>query len=511
MSKQCRLCAKFTESSIDLFLQHETTLLTKINSILPINITKDKVLPSKICCKCVERANATHCFIQEILLAQEVFGISSSASEKIEPTNSVKYGDVTISSMNQTAIHVPSPKLRKHKKIQNVSETLKKLKKMQTGMTISKTIVQGPKPMRKCKTKPKSYQEEFNGEDEFISIDDDDIYTEPDRMSSDSDDYGNDMDDDDDYTPLSKLCKTRNKTTKPNKQLDNSNSNSTDTSSKFKAIKINAPPVFLCMKCKNRFETLQALKQHVFQKNECTIAQLTCKVCNKTFDNKKRMSQHMKTHEERVKFICDKCGHQYANQFNLENHKSAMHGEYVDEFENIYKCRLCNEKYTNRTDLYSHMKTHTNDTQRQICETCGKCFNNTHNLKSHVRSVHLDIRPHECPHNLCNKRFRTRLLLRQHLHVHTGIKEFQCTACAQSFAKQDSLRIHMRKRHPDYQPNIEPPTNKPPTNEPPTEPENQAVPQITTNTSTENQPPIDVEKQLKIEKIEKFEKMDESN
>lgn len=369
--------------------------------------------------------------------------------------------------MNQTTINVPTTTTNKrsHKKVQNVSETLRKLKKMQTGnLTISKTVVQGPKPIRKCKIEPKTYKEE--GEDsevEFDRVDDEDNDPNFDsgahEVSESDDNYDNDNeDDDDDYRPpgskKAKLNKPTQKTNGPNHKSPQFNAKDTDDPSnpKFKSIKINAPPVFLCMKCKNRFDSLLELKQHVFQKNTCTISQLTCNVCEKTFDNKKRMSQHMKIHEEKVKYICDKCGKMYKNQFNLENHKSSQHGEYLEEHQNVYKCRLCSEKFDNRTDLYAHMKNHSKDSQELLCDTCGKCFTNNHNLKNHMRT-HLDIRPHACA--LCPKRFRTRLLLKQHLHVHTGIKEFQCSVCAQQFAKQDSLRIHMRKRHADHKPEKE--------------------------------------------------------
>lgn len=368
------------------------------------------------------------------------------------------YGGITISSMNQTTINVPSAtNKRSHKKVQNVSETLRKLKKMQTGnLTISKTIVQGPMTIRKCKTEPKPYKEEGDdSETEFDRVDDEDNDPNFDdgggEVSESDENYDNDDDDDDDdyKPPGSKKMKTPHKVNNSIQKPVPIDTKTTDPNSKFKAIKINAPPVFLCMKCRNRFESLVDLKQHVFQQNSCSVSQLTCNVCNKTFENKKRMSQHMKVHEEKAKFICDKCGKMYRNQFNLENHKSSQHGEYLDEHQNVYKCRLCNEKFDNRTDLYSHMKNHSKDSQELLCDTCGKCFTNNHNLKNHMRT-HLDIRPHAC--TLCEKRFRTRLLLKQHLHVHTGIKEFQCTVCMQSFAKQDSLRIHMKKRHGDYQP-----------------------------------------------------------
>lgn len=366
------------------------------------------------------------------------------------------YGGITISSTNHTAISVPSAKTKNHKKTQNVSETLKKLKNMQmANLTISKTTVPTVKPVRKCKIKRKFYgdsEDESDNELDFDGADDED--NDPDFAGNVSDgsesiEIEDDDDDDKDYEPSSKMRRT---TRKPNdspvKSTDsNTKDNDSSTNSKFKAIKINAPPVFLCMKCKNRFDSLNELKQHVFQKNSCSISQQTCKICDKVFENRRRMVSHMKVHEEKAKYICDKCGKMYTNQFNLENHKSAQHGEYLEEYQNVYKCRLCSEKFNNRTDLYSHMKTHTKENQQLLCDTCGKCFTNSNNLKSHMR-IHQDIRPHAC--ELCPKRFRTRLLLRQHLHVHTGIKEFECSVCSQTFAKQDSLRIHLRKRHPEF-------------------------------------------------------------
>lgn len=386
------------------------------------------------------------------------------------------YGGITISSTKKTTIKVPTTtkKVIAHKRPQNITETLKKLKKMQTGMTISKTVVPGPKPIRRCKAERKFYGEEIaddndqNGNDKSLlpdngksdDGDEDDDYYDPsfdvkavydENDDSDTAVSNDDDDDDDDYNPSGKKSKVKTKTKSKVHSTNAATTTTTNTknpsnnnaSPKLKAI--NTPPVFLCMKCKNKFDSLADLKQHVFQTNSCTTVELTCKICDKTFETRKRLNAHAKVHEEKAKFICDKCGKMYTNQFNLENHKSSQHGEYLDECQNVYKCRICCEKYNNRTDLYSHMKTHTKDTQELLCDTCGKCFNNPHNLKSHQR-VHLNIRPFAC--EACPKRFRNRLLLRQHLHVHTGIKEFQCVHCSQSFAKQDSLRSHLKKRHP---------------------------------------------------------------
>lgn len=380
----------------------------------------------------------------------------------------VLYGGITISSVNQTAINVSPANVQKRKQMQNITETLKKLKKMQTGtLTISKTVVGNQKPTRKCRVERKCYADDDDNDDDEIEAeckpfddeDDDPNFdgcvsdgngSVNDDVSDDDVDDVDDVDDDDDEDYELPNKQTKKSKRKPPKHMEKFiTTKANDTNSNSISIKINAPPVYLCMKCKNRFKSLEELKEHVSMKNLCTKSQLICNMCSKTFETKKKLSQHIKIHQEKAKFICDKCGKMYTNQLNLENHKSSVHGDYLDECENVYKCRLCYEKYNNRTDLYAHMKRHAADSQPLLCDTCGKCFSSNHNLRAHMRN-HLDIRPHAC--TFCPKRFRTRLLLKQHLHVHTGIKEFQCAVCSQQFAKQDSLRIHLRKRHSDYQP-----------------------------------------------------------
>lgn len=143
-------------------------------------------------------------------------------------------------------------------------------------------------------------------------------------------------------------------------------------------------------------------------------------------------------------FMCSYRIQVYTNQFNLENHKSAQHGEYVQEHGHTYRCQMCEAKFDNRTDLYAHIADHEKTPITVVCDKCGKSFNSNKSLHTHLRH-HLDIRPFACTY--CPKRFGKRLTLTQHLHVHTGIKTFQCEEpdCGKSFAKRDSLIAHKRK------------------------------------------------------------------
>lgn len=249
------------------------------------------------------------------------------------------------------------------------------------------------------------------------------------------DPFGEDFNEDDDDSDFEINKKGENKSTA---------SKANNNRSEFNIIKMKAPPIYLCMTCKGTFKSFDELRKHM-KESVCSEEQLTCEFCGKKFEKKRNLRQHMKNHDE-PSYICDKCGKKYSNRYSLDNHKSLQHGEYVEEHGNIYKCQICIATFTNRTDLYAHVKNHAEVSQNLLCDTCGKCFNSKHALNNHVRN-HLNIKSFACSD--CPKRFRNRLLLTQHSHIHTGIKVFQCTACPKAFAKRESLRNHRKKHHPD--------------------------------------------------------------
>lgn len=330
-----------------------------------------------------------------------------------------------------------------------ISKVLEKLQSNAKNITISRKKVERPPDsittesstvclLNKTEEIDDKTSNEGSHEEHFYCDNDSEDY-KPDDMnySSGDESFESNSDDDegdDNYKPAKK--KNKSKLSTESKHAGNGSQKQNKQSSqkeKVVVVKLTSAPVYICMVCRSKFPSFELLKQHMQNSNECKSVNLTC-VCGKVFQKKKSLYQHSLTHKVKEAFVCDKCGKIYTNRFNLENHKSSQHGEYVEEYGSIYKCKICEKQFTNRTDLYSHINEHSNDPVTLLCDTCGKCFRSAERLRAHTR-LHLNIRPFNCTY--CPKRFRSRLQLTQHLHVHTGIKTFSCGICTKAFAKKE--------------------------------------------------------------------------
>ena len=145
--------------------------------------------------------------------------------------------------------------------------------------------------------------------------------------------------------------------------------------------------------------------------------------------------------EDKKKFLCDFCPEKFDNKSAFQVHEK-LHGsaELV--------CYVCEKKYLDRYSLRYHLRTHGIGLQIR-CELCGKNFTKQSRLQSHIDSIHKDIRKFHCPH--CDKSFKAKPHLENHLLQHTGGRPFQCKECGDSFRHKLSLISHMRS-HTDSRP-----------------------------------------------------------
>lgn len=310
-----------------------------------------------------------------------------------------------------------------------ISDVLKRLQTSGMGITIKRKAVQSAasdckkqKENGNSEKKPMVHELELNGNEDLM-----------------------DGEEDVDFEGIDDQTKTNDVGSSPNDESKSPDTKTNATSKKSmpKTIIVNveAPPIYVCLMCQAKFPSFDPLKEHMKNNKRCKEIHLKCDKCEKIFDTRKGLQQHIQTHRAKPTLVCEQCGKTFAHQFNLENHKSSQHGEYIEDVDSIYRCKECDDQFTSRRDLYEHISKHSKEPTPVLCDYCGRSFKSSESLRSHIR-IHQDIRPHPCTY--CAKRFRSRLQMTQHLHVHTGVKLFKCTICNREFAKKDSLVAHMR-------------------------------------------------------------------
>ncbi|TKS89274.1 Zinc finger protein 235 [Collichthys lucidus] len=174
---------------------------------------------------------------------------------------------------------------------------------------------------------------------------------------------------------------------------------------------------------------------------------------------------------DRKSFICSECGKTFCGEENLQMHKRTHAGEKPSG------CSVC-ENGLMQTD---HTGVHADERRFLYC-VCGKRFAWRYNLKKHwcvskpsqlqpgrtdeagprtrgsnasdFSNIQTEVhesglkdnddaeRPFSC--SRCEKRFRRKKNLQEHLRIHTGEKPYGCSVCMKYFSCSGSLRKHLR-------------------------------------------------------------------
>lgn len=177
------------------------------------------------------------------------------------------------------------------------------------------------------------------------------------------------------------------------------------------------------------------------------------------------MIKHNQTHSKRRDFVCDICAKPFTTSTGLQTHRS----QHSTEPKPRVQCNLCHLwwvcilvlincslteswfkfsifRYKNVETLRSHLRRH-RDVRKHTCSQCGKVCSTRSSLASHVRYVHLRISQHSC--GICQKNFRRKLELTEHMARHTGEILYRCSKCPKTFSSSSNYFSHRKARHPE--------------------------------------------------------------
>ncbi|KAJ0174600.1 hypothetical protein K1T71_009708 [Dendrolimus kikuchii] len=126
---------------------------------------------------------------------------------------------------------------------------------------------------------------------------------------------------------------------------------------------------------------------------------------------------------------CSICDAPFPNIEALDQHLVQRHAQPAASAH----CEFCNRAYSSRILLLRHRALAHTDIRKYPCENCPK---------RHIRVAHVGARSHACPE--CGKTFATSSGLKQHTHIHSSVKPFQCQVCFKAYTQFSNLCRHKR-------------------------------------------------------------------
>lgn len=223
-----------------------------------------------------------------------------------------------------------------------------------------------------------------------------------------------------------------------------------------------------------------------------------CPLCQKIFNRKTSLLNHIRNHSADKKYICGYCQKGFSQQANLRNHerihtndrpyvwwvisntlnKSILYqalsfsidcGKAFTQITNLNNHRRlhtgerpfvciemnCGRSFAQVTNLNNHMKTH-HKIQQYVCSQCPKKFHTVTQLNHHLGTHGITIKTQIAPRgeyacNLCPTFFNDEAQLKRHIQRHADGRYFPCTSsgCNEGFSSKNQLNKHLQNVHPN--------------------------------------------------------------
>lgn len=180
-----------------------------------------------------------------------------------------------------------------------------------------------------------------------------------------------------------------------------------------------------------------------------------CIDCNLKFDSLQAIGDHMTTHEMRLKwknFVVAKNDQEIINEY-IKDIKIIPFMSKVNKIdENLFECKICSVKtsYTNLEEISRHMLTKHNSNDIYRCFVCQKLVMTKRKLSVHIHTKH-DLNEKNFICKICNKNYKTNHSLLTHIkNIHSANhinEQLECDFCKKKYAGLNSLKVHMQRYH----------------------------------------------------------------
>ena len=196
-----------------------------------------------------------------------------------------------------------------------------------------------------------------------------------------------------------------------------------------------------CLECCVVLKTKGNFQKHIQSHNH---EGFTCNICGAHFTGYRTFQRHTRFS---VEYVCDLCGQICCYYSDLKTHVAAHLHRSVRHIESYFRCSFCSNSYAKDRDLQKHLLTHKRSFS---CDICGSKWNNRQHLEKHF-NTHCQKRNGKFNCSLCDKGYRERIRIVEHMHVvHFTMgkeKRHICQWCGKAFMRRSCLLRHEKSVH----------------------------------------------------------------
>lgn len=171
--------------------------------------------------------------------------------------------------------------------------------------------------------------------------------------------------------------------------------------------------------------------------------------CTSTFSRPYRLRIHIQRHQGIKEFQCTQCDHAYHQRQHLQRHVAEAH-QNLSRLEQPLYCDHCDRQFNTAWGLRRHqakIKKPNVRVRQHRCETCGRKFFNTDNLKLH--SLKHDRFKCDIPSCTLTGQTFTWSCYRRHMVTYHS-KLYTCDHCGEKFLIKSQIRQHVKKHMPNF-------------------------------------------------------------
>ena len=195
---------------------------------------------------------------------------------------------------------------------------------------------------------------------------------------------------------------------------------------------------YKCKICGDSFPTKRSMYYHRQRHQE---KPLQCPKCDQTFYSKWFLERHLLVHSDEKPFRCALCERTFKTASHLNVHLER-HGK-----ERNFKCTKCSAAFRSLANLHNHTKLHGKDNSKHSCKLCDAKFIRPAHLREHMQ-VHSNVRDFACGHCPYRAKTKERLTLHEMTHLPPEEKrQFACAECKKTYISKSGLYFHVRRNH----------------------------------------------------------------